>query len=151
MDDSAPVVDPAVAEPSLDPSAPAVLVIDDEPSMVRLLRMLLEADGFVVFEAMTGPMGLGLIPVASPAAVVLDVMMPGMDGVEVCRRITSEHPHLPVVILTGRDDRELEKRCMTAGAKRFITKPVLPGELTAVLDELLDPLADHQKGTAAVE
>lgn len=135
----------------MDDSASAVLVIDDEPSMVRLLRMLLEADGFVVFEAMTGPIGLGLIPVVEPKAVVLDVMMPGMDGVEVCSHITREFPDLPVVILTGRDDRELEERCMTAGAKRFMTKPLLPGQLTRVLNNLLAPDADRSRGPAAVD
>jgi CheY-like chemotaxis protein len=120
-----------------DDANPAILVIDDEPSMLHLLRMLLEADGFMVFEAMTGPIGLGLIPVASPKAVVLDVMMPGMDGVEVCERIVAEHPGLPVVILTGRDDRELEERCMAAGAKQFLTKPLLPGHLSEALDRIL--------------
>ncbi|HEX4863224.1 MAG TPA: response regulator [Acidimicrobiales bacterium] len=115
----------------------AVLVIDDEPSMLQLLRALLEADGFAVYEAMTGPIGLGLIPAVSPRAVVLDVMMPGMDGIEVCARIAAEHPDLPVVILTGRDDGDLERRCLAAGAARFLTKPLLPGQLTDTLSSLL--------------
>jgi CheY-like chemotaxis protein len=134
-----------------DDSAAAVLVIDDEPSMLRLLRMLLEADGFVVFEAMTGAIGLGLIPVAQPRAVVLDVMMPGLDGVEVCGRIAAEYPDLPVVILTGRDDRDLEERCLAAGAKRFMTKPLLPGQLTRVLNSLLGDQLDRSHGAATVD
>lgn len=149
MDDSASAEDDFAL--TVDDSASAVLVIDDEPSIVRLLRVLLEADGFVVFEAMTGPIGLGLIPVVEPKAVVLDVMMPGMDGVEVCSHITEEFPDLPVVILTGRDDRELEERCMAAGAKRFMTKPVLPGQLTRVLNDVLAPDADRSRGPAAVD
>ena len=115
----------------------AVLVIDDEPSILQLLRALLEADGFTVYEAMTGPIGLGLIPAVSPSAVVLDVLMPGMDGIEVCARIASDHPDLPVLILTGRDDGDLEKRCLAAGAARFLRKPLLPGELTAALSSVL--------------
>lgn len=149
MDDSASAEDDFAL--TVDDSASAVLVIDDEPSIVRLLRVLLEADGFVVFEAMTGPIGLGLIPVVEPKAVVLDVMMPGMDGVEVCSHITEEFPDLPVVILTGRDDRELEERCMAAGAKRFMTKPVLPGQLTRVLKDVLAPDGDRSRGPAAVD
>lgn len=149
MDDSASAEDDFAL--TVDDSASAVLVIDDEPSIVRLLRVLLEADGFVVFEAMTGPIGLGLIPVVEPKAVVLDVMMPGMDGVEVCSHITEEFPDLPVVILTGRDDRELEERCMAAGAKRFMTKPVLPGQLTRVLNDVLAPDGDRSRGPAAVD
>jgi CheY-like chemotaxis protein len=117
--------------------APAVLVIDDEAPMLDLLRALLEADGFAVYEAMTGPIGLGLIPAVAPRAVVLDVMMPGMDGIEVCTRISADHPDLPVVILTGRDDGDLERRCRAAGAAHFLRKPLLPGELTDVLRPLL--------------
>ena len=116
---------------------PAILIIDDERSMRQLLRALLEADGFAVYEAMTGPIGLGLIPAVAPRAVVLDVMMPGMDGIEVCRRISAEHPELPVVILTGRDDRDLEVRCRAAGAAHFLTKPLRSGQLTSVLTPLL--------------
>jgi DNA-binding response OmpR family regulator len=116
----------------------AVLVIDDEQAMLRLLRALLEADGFAVYEAMTGPIGLGLIPAVSPRAVVLDVIMPGMDGVEVCARITDQFPNLPVVILTGRDDPDLERRCMEAGATFYMTKPTAPGRLTAVLRAILE-------------
>jgi CheY-like chemotaxis protein len=152
VDDSAPVRASAVDDYQVygEDAPPAVLVVDDERSMVRLLRMLLEADGFAVFEAMTGPIGLGLIPVVSPKAVVLDVMMPGMDGVEVCRQIASDHPDLPVIILTGRDDPELESRCMAAGARRFMNKPLLPGQLTRVLDELLDGQVDRSGGPATV-
>lgn len=117
--------------------ATTVLVIDDDSSMLQLLRALLEADGFAVYEAMTGPIGLGLIPAVSPRAVVLDVMMPGMDGIEVCTRIASEYPDLPVVIVTGRDDGDLERRCLAAGAARFLRKPFDPGELTAALRSLL--------------
>jgi CheY-like chemotaxis protein len=117
--------------------ATPVLVIDDEPSMLQLLRALLEADGFVVYEAMTGPIGLGLIPAVSPKAVVLDVMMPGMDGIEVCSRIAADYPDLPVVILTGRDDNDLERRCLEAGAVCFLRKPMPPGLLSSVLSELL--------------
>lgn len=120
----------------MDNAAP-VLVIDDEPTMLQLVRALLEADGFVVYEALTGSIGLGLIPAVTPTAVVLDVMMPGMDGVEVCRRIGADYPNLPVVILTGRPDSDLEKRCRDAGAAWFLRKPLNPGELSRVLHELL--------------
>lgn len=113
-----------------------VLVIDDEPSVVRFLRALLETDGYSVHEATTGPVGLELLRTVDPDAVLLDVMMPGMDGVEACMRIRADHPSLPVVILTARDDRDLEDRCLAAGAQRFLTKPLLPGQLTEVLESL---------------
>ena len=122
----------------MDESAPAaVLVIDDEPIMLRLLRALFETDGYTVYEAMTGPMGLGLIPTVSPLAVVLDVMMPGMDGIDVCKQISAEHPGLPVIILTGSDDPEVERRSMEAGAQHFITKPPEPFQLTELMQSYL--------------
>lgn len=117
--------------------SPTVLVIDDEPQMLRFLRVMLETDGYSVYEAMTGPLGLGLIPAVSPDLVLLDVMMPGMDGVEVCGRICLEYPGLPVVILTGHDDVELEQRCLAAGASRFLSKPLMPGQLYDVMESLL--------------
>jgi two-component system response regulator MprA len=114
-----------------------VLVIDDERSMLAFLRALLELDGYQVYEALTAPIGLRLIPAVEPTVVLLDVMMPGMDGLEACRRIRASHPDLPVVILTARDDPTLEADCLAAGAARFLTKPLLPGQLDRVLTELL--------------
>ena len=125
-----------------DSTSPTALIIDDEPLILGLLRAVLEDDGFIVFEAAAGPLGLGLIPAVSPDVVVLDVMMPGMDGVEVCARIAAEYPDLPVVILTARGDRDLAERCMAAGARHFLTKP-LPNHFTDILRSLVEesPLA----------
>jgi len=119
-----------------DSTSPVVLIIDDEPVILRLLRVLLEDEGFTVFEAMTGPIGLGLIPAVFPQAVVLDVMMPDMDGIEVCARITADYPILPVVILTARDDPAIEDRCMAAGARHFFTKPLVSDRLADALRSL---------------
>jgi two-component system KDP operon response regulator KdpE len=114
-----------------------VLVIDDEPPVRRYLRTMLELDGYAVYEAMNGPMGLGLVPVVAPTVVLLDVMMPGMDGVDVCAEMSATWPWLPIVILTARDDRALEDRCYRAGAARFVTKPLLSGQLADVLADLV--------------
>ena len=103
--------------------------------VLRLERAILEDEGFTVFEAMTGPLGLGLLPVVSPQAVLLDVMMPDMDGVEVCTRITERYPSSSVLILTARDDPALEDRCMAAGARYFFTKPFEPDRLVDALWE----------------
>lgn len=120
----------------LEESAGTVLVVDDEQVIVNLLRATLEMDGYTVFEAMTGPMALGLVGIIDPSVVLLDVMMPGMDGIEVCRRLRQFHPDLPVVVLTARDDHEVERRCYEAGATRFLTKPLLPDQLAKVLADL---------------
>ena len=110
-----------------------VVVIDDEKSVVNLLRAILEMDGYTVYEALTGQLGLGAVDEVSPDVVLLDVMMPYMDGIEVCRRLKAKRPDMPVVILTARDDRELERQCFEAGADHFMNKPLMPGQLTEVI------------------
>jgi DNA-binding response OmpR family regulator len=98
-----------------------ILVVDDEDLIRRLLRVVLETDEFDVVEAADGEMALGLVDAERPAVVVLDVMMPGLDGVEVCRRLP--HDRVKVVMLTARDDPRLERRCRDAGADAFVKKP----------------------------
>ncbi len=118
------------------PAKGTVVVVDDERSVVNLLRAILELDGYLVYEALTGPIGLGVVEAVNPDVVLLDVMMPGMDGIAVCQQLKASHAGLPVVILTARDDRDLERQCYEAGAVHFITKPLLPGQLTDVVAAL---------------
>ena len=113
-----------------------VVVVDDERSILRLVRTVLELDGHEVYEALNGPIGLGLIAAVSPEVVVLDVMMPGMDGIEVCTRISRDHPDVKVLILTGSGDPDVRDRSMAAGAAAFMTKPVLPDDLSRAVAEL---------------
>jgi DNA-binding response OmpR family regulator len=110
------------------------LVVDDEEVIRRLVRTVLEADDFDVLEAADGYQALELAASEHPAVVVLDVMMPDLDGVEVCRRI--DHRTMKVVMLTARDDPDLEKRCRDAGAVAFLTKPFSSIELLDLLEEL---------------
>ena len=110
------------------------LVVDDEMVIRRLVRTVLEADDFVVLEAADGQQALDLAAESSPAVVILDVMMPEIDGVEVCRRL--DHGTLKVVMLTARDDPELERRCREAGADAFLTKPFSSIELLDLLEKL---------------
>jgi DNA-binding response OmpR family regulator len=118
------------------PAHGTVVVIDDEKSVVNLVRAILEMDDYLVYEALTGPIGLGIVEAVDPDVVLLDVMMPFMDGIEVCRRLKMSRPGLPVVILTARDDPDLERRCYEAGADHFMTKPLLAGQLTDVVGSL---------------
>src|SRR3954452_4198670 len=104
-----------------------VLVVDDDDMIRRLVRTVLEADDYDVVEARNGDMALELANEAHPAVVLLDIMMPGIDGVEVCRRL--DHETVKVIILTARDDPALEKACRQAGADAFLTKPFSSVEL----------------------
>jgi DNA-binding response OmpR family regulator len=115
-------------------STRTALVVDDEVVIRRLVRTVLEADDFAVMEAADGFEALNLAEAASPSVVILDVMMPQLDGVEVCRRL--DHDALKVVMLTARDDPELEKRCRDAGADAFLTKPFSSLELLDLLEAL---------------
>jgi two-component system response regulator ResD len=112
-----------------------VLVVDDDEMIRRLVRAVLEADEFEVAEARDGQTALDLALETRPAVVVLDVMMPGIDGVEVCRRL--DHEQVKVVILTARDDPKLEAEAKEAGADAFMTKPFAPMELLDLVAELM--------------
>lgn len=112
-----------------------VLVVDDDDMIRRLVRTVLEADDLEVVEAPNGDRALEMVASEHPAVVVLDIMMPGINGVEVCRRV--DHSQVKVVILTARDDPALEDECRAAGADAFLTKPFSSIALLDLIDELV--------------
>lgn len=117
-----------------------ILVVDDEPHIRRLLAVRLEAEGFEVFEARDGEEGLRRFEEVAPDLVLLDLMMPGANGLEILARLRGSgvRPHVPVFILTakGQDtDREL---ALAGGATDFVTKPFSPMKLLARIHEVLD-------------
>ena len=115
--------------------AKQVLVVDDDEMIRRLVRTVLEADDFDVIEAPDGEQALAMIDELHPSVVVLDIMMPGINGVEVCRRL--DHGHTKVVILTARDDADLADQCMAVGADAFLTKPFSSIQLLDLVEELM--------------
>jgi DNA-binding response OmpR family regulator len=112
-----------------------VLVVDDDDMIRRLVRLVLEADDLEVVEAPNGDVALEKVASAHPSIMVLDIMMPGINGVEVCRRV--DHTQVKVVVLTARDDAELEDECREAGADAFLTKPFSPDALLELIDTLV--------------
>ncbi|CAA9228064.1 MAG: hypothetical protein AVDCRST_MAG76-1081 [uncultured Acidimicrobiales bacterium] len=122
---------------AVQPRRRLVLVVDDDEMIRRLLRTVLEADAIEVVEAPDGDAALAALEDLKPTVIVLDVMMPGLDGVEVCRRI--DHRSAKVVMLTARDDPELERAAIEAGADAFLTKPFSAVELLDLVERLLDP------------
>jgi len=117
----------------MNPDQGTVLIVDDERSIRLSLRTILSSIGFTIIEAGRGEEALALVRTAQFDAVLLDINMPGMGGVEVCRIMRKNSPVLPIVMLTvqGNEDRKVD--AFEAGADDYITKPFHLGELTARL------------------
>ena len=117
----------------------SVLVVDDMETNRRLLQAKLEAKYYTVFMAPDGPHALEAAAQHQPDMILLDVMMPGMDGYEVCRRLKSNLTtrHIPVVMLTALTDRDDRLRGLEAGADDFLSKPVDDFGLFARLEALM--------------
>jgi two-component system KDP operon response regulator KdpE len=105
-------------------------VVDDEERMVRFIRLNLEHDGFQVIEANRGAEALEQVRTKLPDLVLLDVMMPDMDGFEVLRMIR-ETSHVPVIMLTAKGEEDDRVRGLESGADDYITKPFSPRELVS--------------------
>ena len=99
-----------------------VLVVDDDAVVRKLVRVVLEADDFEVVEATNGSEALDTVVQDHPTIVVLDIMMPGMDGIEVLHRLTREDD-VRVLMLTAKDDPRTEQASRDAGADDFLAKP----------------------------
>ncbi|MCW2725674.1 MAG: two-component system response regulator [Frankiales bacterium] len=118
-------------------SVSKILVIDDDPAVRRLVQDVLELEGFEVATAADGFAGLRQIEVDRPDCVVLDVMMPGLDGHEVLDRIRrGGGSHLPVVMLTAAADDSQAWQAWTEGVDYFLSKPFEPQELLHFLGAL---------------
>ena len=109
---------------------PKILVVDDEETMVRSLATLLSAEGYDVVTAADGPSGLEAARTHRPDLVVLDVMLPGLDGVEVCRQIRTWST-VPVIMLTAKTAEVDKVVGLEVGADDYVTKPFGPRELVA--------------------
>ena len=113
-----------------------VLVVEDEARMARLLRRGLEEEGHAVDVASDGPDGLWMATENPYAAIVLDVMLPGLDGFEVCRKLRASQVWTPVLMLTARDEVGDRVRGLDAGADDYLVKPFSLLELAARLRAL---------------
>jgi two-component system, OmpR family, alkaline phosphatase synthesis response regulator PhoP len=118
-------------------AAELILLVDDEPAILQLARMYLEREGFQVREAQDGESALELADELNPALVVLDVMLPKLDGFEVCRRLRAAAVDLAILMLTARDE-DIDKIVgLELGADDYLTKPFNPRELVARVKAIL--------------
>ncbi len=113
-----------------------ILVVDDEPRMIQFIRMNLELEGFRVLQASSGLEALNRVRDDLPDLVVLDVMMPDLDGFETLR-LLRETTSVPVIMLTVRDDEDDKVKGLELGADDYVTKPFSPRELTGRIKAVL--------------
>ncbi len=121
-----------------------ILVVDDEKPIVDILTFNLQKDGYKVISALDGPSGLNLALSKKPDLVLLDVMLPGMDGFEVCRKIR-EQSNVPILMLTAREEEVDKVLGLEMGADDYVTKPFSVRELMARVKANLRRTAEEEK------
>jgi DNA-binding response OmpR family regulator len=114
-----------------------ILIIDDELEICKMVTEFLFAAGYAASYALNGPDGLAMIKKDLPSLVLLDIGMPGMDGIEVMRLIREQFPTLLVVVLTGHKDAETVKKMGVLGVSEYLTKPI---HLETLLDQFVKDL-----------
>ncbi|MGC8603317.1 MAG: ATP-binding response regulator [Desulfomonilaceae bacterium] len=122
-----------------------ILLADDEESIRNMMRMTLELDGYLVLTAADGQSALDIFQKESPEVVLLDVRMPGMDGVETLRRIKEINHDSEVIIISGHGDMDMAIQCLRMEASNFLTKPVSEEILSLSLKRALEKVALRRK------
>jgi two-component system OmpR family response regulator len=133
-----------------DGSPLRVLVVDDEPNIAELLRMALRYEGWEAQVALTGTQAVRTARELEPDAVVLDMMLPDFDGLEVLRRLRAERVDVPVLFLTARDSVEDRVAGLTAGGDDYVTKPFSLEEVVARLRALMRRAGAQQSAEHSV-
>ena len=120
-------------------SGPTVLIVDDDPKLREYVRVNLEMEGYSVKEAGSADEGLGVLDESTPDLVLLDVMMPEVDGWEMLRRVQERHGvgAIPVIMFSGKVDEQAAEEAASRGAQAFIGKPFNPQELIDQTKQLL--------------
>lgn len=113
-----------------------IVAADDDRGILKIIERVLGLNGFMVFTAANGPDALRMFEQMEPSLIILDVMMPGMTGIEVCERIRARS-NVPVIILTGLDDESDATRALEAGADDYVRKPFGANELVARIRAVL--------------
>ena len=120
----------------LPPVRPAVLLVDDDPTLLSVLSRRVSRAGYDVRTASSGPDALRQLEQGWPSLLVVDLMMPGMDGFELCRRV-KQLADLPIIVLSAVDDSEAKISALELYAEDYVTKPFDPDELVARIQRVL--------------
>lgn len=122
-----------------------ILVVDDEIGALTLIGIMLERGGFEVLKAKDADSALSVLSTDMPDMIILDVMMPGTDGIELCRiiRDRKQTHRIPILILSARGDAESVMKGMEAGANDYLPKPILHHDLVAKVNKILSDAGHH--------
>jgi DNA-binding response OmpR family regulator len=132
------------------PQRGLVLIVEDEPAIADVIRLNLAKAGYGVQVERTGDAGLAAVRTNRPVAVILDVGLPGIDGIEVCRRMRAADDWTPVLFVTARDDEVDRIVGLELGADDYITKPFSPRELVARVTSVLRRTRGETNGPSQV-
>ena len=114
-----------------------ILIVDDEKDLVDMLKLRLEAAGYEILEAYDGQEGLEKAKDEKPDLILLDLMLPKMDGYQLCRilKFDEDYKHIPIIMLTARAQQQDKQQGTTCGADEYVTKPFEPKELLSVIQK----------------
>ncbi|UJP66225.1 response regulator transcription factor [Mongoliitalea daihaiensis] len=115
-----------------------ILIVDDEPNILLSLEFLFKKEGYRVFIARDGDEALGIIEDRMPALLILDIMMPKVDGYEVCRHVKSLYPEMKVIFLTAKSKQQDIQKGLNLGADLYLTKPFSTKDLVLKVKSLLN-------------
>ena len=133
----------------VDSNGHRVLVVDDEPNIVDVVTMALKFQGFSVESAGTGAQALSAVAAFHPHLIVLDVMLPDMEGFDVAERLGAQHARVPIIYLTARDATEDKIRGLTLGGDDYVTKPFSLDEVLARIRAVLRRTTGAHSATEA--
>jgi DNA-binding response OmpR family regulator len=136
-----------------DERCPEIMVVDDDPDTLSLLVRYIEREGLSVLQASSGVECLRTAQQHPPDVIVLDLMMPEMDGFDVCRALKKDPTtaEIPIILLTARDDMEARAEGMQLGVSEFMAKPVVRRELVERIHAQLDMLAADRANFATLD
>lgn len=129
-----------------------ILVVDDNQKIIDIVRAYLEKDGYVVLTAYDGLQALELARSRSPALIILDLLLPGMDGLDVCRALRAEGNKVPIIMLTAKTTEVDKLIGLDLGADDYVTKPFSPRELIARVRAVLRRVAEQtEQGPSQIQ
>jgi two-component system alkaline phosphatase synthesis response regulator PhoP len=116
-----------------------ILIVDDDISQLNLLELILKRDGYIVLTAESGAQALEILTNHIPDTILLDFMMPDMNGVELCQHIRKfeQTRSTPILFLSARSDEHSKEEGLSAGADGYLTKPILPADLLRHIHAIL--------------